>query len=88
MTECSNRVSLYLVRHGNTFGAGDTPYYVGSKTDLPLTEEGIAQARKVGEYLSSCQESFDYLISGSLARQLQTRDQIASRVSLINQPAN
>ena len=28
-----------IVRHGNTFRAGETPTRVGARTDLPLVEE-------------------------------------------------
>lgn len=35
---------LILVRHGNTFEENQTPFYVGGRTDLPLTETGRLQA--------------------------------------------
>ncbi|GFM29158.1 histidine phosphatase family protein [Novosphingobium sp. PY1] len=34
-----------IVRHGNTFAAGETPRRIGARTDLPLTEKGREQAR-------------------------------------------
>ena len=35
---------LIIVRHGNTFDAGDTPTRVGARTDLPLSTSGARQA--------------------------------------------
>lgn len=43
---------LYLVRHGNTFEAGEAPRRIGSRTDLPLTETGRAQASALGNHLA------------------------------------
>lgn len=40
---------LVIVRHGNTFRAGETPTRVGARTDLPLVEE--ERARSAGRYL-------------------------------------
>lgn len=39
---------LFLIRHGNTFNAGETPVRVGANEDLPLTQEGEMQARRLG----------------------------------------
>lgn len=36
---------LLLVRHGNTFETGATPTRVGARSDLPLTQKGVEQAR-------------------------------------------
>lgn len=44
---------ILLARHGNTFGPGDTPVWVGAKEDLPLVESGEAQARALGEALAA-----------------------------------
>ena len=35
---------LVIVRHGNTFRAGETPTRVGARTDLPLVEEERARS--------------------------------------------
>lgn len=35
---------LIILRHGNTFDAGDTPTRVGARTDLPLSRSGNRQA--------------------------------------------
>ncbi|MGE3953818.1 MAG: histidine phosphatase family protein [Parachlamydiales bacterium] len=67
---------LLLARHGNTFGPGDTPFQVGSKTDLPLVESGRAQAQALGEAL--CDLPIAAIYSGSLRRQRETAE-IAAR---------
>lgn len=36
--------TLYIVRHGNTFDAGDQVLRVGGRTDLPLSQSGLKQA--------------------------------------------
>ena len=43
---------LIVVRHGNTFNPGDTILRVGSATDIPLTETGMAQAFAAGRALA------------------------------------
>ena len=32
---------LVIVRHGNTFEAGEPPRRIGARTDLPLTATGV-----------------------------------------------
>lgn len=44
-------MKLILARHGNTFGPGDNPVWVGAKNDLPLVEKGKSQAISCGSYL-------------------------------------
>ena len=39
---------LILARHGNTFGPGDTPVWVGAREDLPLTDKGRVQSIQFG----------------------------------------
>ena len=39
---------LVIVRHGNTFRAGETPTRVGARTDLPLVEEERARSDGTG----------------------------------------
>lgn len=44
---------LLIARHGNTFEKNETPRRVGRRTDLPLTEEGKAQARCLGLFIAN-----------------------------------
>lgn len=65
-------IRLRFLRHGNTFESNQTPYQVGLKTDLILTEKGLNQAKAFAEY-SLCMNDVPYEIyCGSLKRQLQT----------------
>lgn len=49
----NNPIRLILVRHGNTFDAGQTPTQVGARTDLSLTDQGRNQAHYFARYLAS-----------------------------------
>jgi broad specificity phosphatase PhoE len=42
---------LIVLRHGNTFEAGEPSRYVGARTDLPLTAFGHTQAVEAGSRL-------------------------------------
>jgi probable phosphoglycerate mutase len=42
---------LLVIRHGNTFDAGQTPVRVGLGTDMPLSSSGREQAITLGRYL-------------------------------------
>lgn len=44
-------LTLFLIRHGNTFDKGDTVLRVGKRTDLLLSSSGREQARKLGLWL-------------------------------------
>ncbi|MDE2030401.1 MAG: histidine phosphatase family protein [Alphaproteobacteria bacterium] len=59
---------LILARHGNTFGPGDTPVWVGARSDLPLVEKGVAQARALGEALKQAHIVPDFIWAGPLQR--------------------
>ncbi len=61
-------MKLILARHGNTFGKGDTPVWVGAKEDYPLVERGLEQAREVGEALLRNTIKPDRIIAGPLLR--------------------
>lgn len=43
---------LFVVRHGNTFDAGDVVTRVGGRTDLPLSVSGAAQAAKLASHFA------------------------------------
>ena len=70
---------LILVRHGNTFEKGAVCTHVG-RSDMPLTSEGLIQARRVGRHLR--QENFipSAVYSGSLSRQRQTAQAISEEL--------
>jgi probable phosphoglycerate mutase len=61
-------LKLILARHGNTFNAGDKVVFVGARNDLPLTEDGIAQAHSFGEYLARSGLDNYGIFSGPLQR--------------------
>ena len=70
-------MKIILARHGNTFGPGDTPVWVGAKEDLPLVEKGCEQSAAVGAYLKSEGLMPDRIISGPLKRTLEGADIVA-----------
>ena len=57
-----------FVRHGNTFESTDTPVWIGSKQDLPLTNTGLKQATRVGENLIKNKFSPTHIYCSSLKR--------------------
>ncbi len=65
-----------IVRHGNTFESDETPRRIGAKTDLSLTAEGIAQARRLGSNFAARNIRFDRLLMSPLARTRQTAQAI------------
>ncbi|MBR4751081.1 MAG: histidine phosphatase family protein [Thermoguttaceae bacterium] len=65
-------VKLIVARHGNTFNKGDVILRVGSRTNLPLTQEGIAQGLRLGENLRSAGLCPTRLFSAPLLRTLMT----------------
>ncbi len=74
-------LSLFLLRHGNTFEAGETPVQVGAQTDIPLTSRGRAQARDVAAFFKQREEIPTHIYSGSLKRQVETAQIIADELS-------
>jgi broad specificity phosphatase PhoE len=73
---------LFLVRHGNTFEKGETPVQVGSRTDLPLTLKGRAQAEHLGEFFSREGIRPSAIFTGPLRRQKETAAAIARKYNL------
>ena len=65
-------VRLIIARHGNTFTADETPRRIGAKTDLPLTEAGVAQGRRLGVWLRDNGMVPDVVYSSHLQRTRQT----------------
>jgi len=65
---------VYIVRHGNTFDAGDVILRIGGKTDLPLSKSGEQQAEHLALALKDV--SFENIFSSDLKRTRQTADRI------------
>lgn len=68
---------LVIVRHGNTFEAGEPPRRIGARTDLPLTAVGVAQAEALARHFAANGVSFDRVLSGELKRSRRTAEAIA-----------
>lgn len=77
--------TLIIARHGNTFGPGDTPTRVGARTDLPLVEKGIEQAKALGRYLKENNLIPDVVYSSHLKRTREVAE-IAVKESGITNP--
>ncbi len=60
--------AVILCRHGNTFTKGEKVVMVGAREDLPLTAEGIEQARAIGGVLAGEGISIERVLSGPLQR--------------------
>lgn len=68
---------VYIVRHGNTFGPGDTVLRVGGGTDLPLVEKGLEQARALATHFAGQEIRFDEVWTSPLSRTRTTAEIIA-----------
>lgn len=68
---------LLIIRHGNTFDADEEPRRVGCKTDIPLSQSGVDQARALGFYLIKEKLLPDYLVASALQRAQQTAQILA-----------
>ncbi len=72
---------MYLVRHGATANNVEKPPRLqGRRTDPPLSEEGIDQARRTGAFLA--ETPIDRVFSSPLMRARQTAEAIAVRHGL------
>jgi probable phosphoglycerate mutase len=72
--------TLVIVRHGNTFVAGQTPTRVGRKTDIPLVEE--FKSRNVAKYLLNKNIIPDRIFAAPLKRTMQTANLIINEMKL------
>jgi broad specificity phosphatase PhoE len=61
---------LVLVRHGETLW--NTEGRVQGSSDVPLSEEGIAQARSLARFFAESHASFDRIYSSDLSRAVET----------------
>jgi broad specificity phosphatase PhoE len=74
-------VTLYIVRHGNTFGPDEVPRRIGRRTDLPLVESGRAQAEALGIWFEAQGIRFDRAMTSPLLRTRETAALILARQS-------
>ena len=63
---------LVIVRHGNTFAAGEPPRRIGARTDLPLTGEGARQATALGQHFAGRGWTFAKALVAPLQRTRET----------------
>ena len=61
-----------IVRHGDTFVAGEPPRRIGARTDLPLTARGEQQARALGAHFTANRWRFARVLASPLDRTLAT----------------
>ena len=75
-------IRLILMRHGNTFEAGEIPRQVGARTDLPLTSFGRSQGEVMGRYLLQEGISPKVIYAGKLKRQSESAQIIGTALGL------
>jgi broad specificity phosphatase PhoE len=75
-------LNVYLLRHGETKWNADGNRYCG-RTDIPLTEKGIAQAEFVHSQLKDF--AFDAVYSSPLKRALNTARIVSGRNDVITE---
>ena len=77
-TSTQERLRLYLIRHGEVEGAASGKLL--GRTDTPLSDQGLEQARQLAEVLSTAQLSAIYC--SDLQRARTTAEIIAKRSNL------
>ena len=75
----SEETGFYCMRHAET-EANAKDVFIGSGTDIPLTEKGKEQARKVGHYFKSIGVMFDTIYYSPMIRCYETAREINSIV--------
>jgi len=75
-------LEIIIIRHGET--AWNTADIFRGRVPIGLSEEGLKQAEKLGEYLS--QKTLKAVYCSPLPRALQTAEAIARRQNLAAQP--
>lgn len=75
-----------IVRHGNTFAAGEPPRRIGARTDLPLTDKGIEQARTLGAMFARQGLQFTRVLVSPLLRTRQTAAEIIAAQAVPAEP--
>lgn len=72
---------LILARHGNTFNKGETPTWVGAKTDLPLTVKGEEQGEAMAAMIASDYAPLSAITAGPLLRTKRFAEILAQEVN-------
>jgi probable phosphoglycerate mutase len=70
-----------IVRHANTFEAGEPPRRIGARTDLPLTQGGVDQARALGRHFADEGFRFGRVLVSPLRRTHETAEAILEHVA-------
>jgi broad specificity phosphatase PhoE len=78
---------IILCRHGNTFERGARACMVGAREDLPLTQEGREQARRMGMAIASTGVVVNRVLCGPLQRTKVYSQIIVERLGSGLQPA-
>ena len=65
---------IYIIRHGQT--ELNNAHVLQGRSDYPLNENGIAQAREVGQWLVNQGIEFSYVYSSPLKRAIRTAELI------------
>ena len=77
----SQRSTIYIIRHGQT--ALNKARVLQGRSDQPLDEKGVAQARRAGEYFRSQGIRFDRVWSSPLRRAVDTARYLAGEEAAI-----
>jgi broad specificity phosphatase PhoE len=65
-------MSIYIVRHGNTFLPNEVSRRIGVKTNLDLVSSGVKQAHDLGSYFFQENISFESVYCSNLKRTIET----------------
>ncbi|MGI5892390.1 MAG: histidine phosphatase family protein [Bacillota bacterium] len=72
---------IYLIRHGRPYFTDERRYCIGNKTDLPLSDEGKAEAARLKNFLQN--KNIEKFYTSPLKRCRQMMEIIAPPSSLI-----
>lgn len=75
------QTTLIIARHGNTFNPGEPPRRVGGRTNLALTESGLAQATALGQHLFAKNLIPELVFSSQQRRALQTAALVIEQIT-------
>lgn len=76
------KTKVVVIRHGNTFKPEEPCRRVGCKTDLPLVQSGIDQAKSLGKFLKTEGLIPHTITSAPLKRTLQTAQYLLQAMQL------